>query len=89
MLQVNSDTGLYQLSLGASNPQLIAEVPRWARIVWSPDGGRALVFNLNVSMTESPYDDGEELLHTISADGSDKRVLVRFGPVGPVAANGE
>ena len=80
--------GLYQLSLGASNPQLIAEVPRWARIVWSPDGGRALVSDLNVSMT-SPYDDGEELMHTISADGSDKRVLVRFGPVGPVAANGE
>ena len=74
--------GLYQLSLGASNPQLIAEVPRWARIVWSPDGSRALVSDLNVSMT-SPYDDGEELLYTIAADGSDKRVLVRFGPVRP------
>ena len=79
---------LYQLSLGASNAQLIAEVPRWARIVWSPDGGRALVSNLTTSMT-SPYDDGEELLYTIAADGSDKRVLVRFGPVGPVTANGE
>ena len=77
--------GLYQLSLGASNPQLIAEVPRGARIVWSPDGSRALVSEL----TTSRYEEGEELLYTIAADGSDKRVLVRFGPVGPVAANGE
>ena len=80
--------GLYQLSLGASNPQLIAEVSIRARIVWSPDGSRALVSNLTISYL-SPYADGREMLYTIAEDGSDKRVLVRFGPNGPVAANGE
>ena len=80
--------GLYQLSLGASNPQLIAEVPIRARIVWSPDGSRALVSNLTIYYS-SPYADGREMLYTIAEDGSDKRVLVRFGPNGPVAANGE
>ena len=80
--------GLYQLSLGASNPQLIAEVSIRARIVWSPDGSRALVSNLTISYS-SPYADGREMLYTIAEDGSDKRVLVRFGPNGPVAANGE
>ena len=77
--------GLYQLSLGESNPQLIAEVPGGARIVWSPDGSRALVSEL----TTFSYKEGEELLYTIAADGSDKRVLLRYTYDGPVAANGE
>ena len=77
--------GLYQLSLGESNPQLIAEVPSGARIVWSPDGNRALVSEL----TTFSFKEGEELLYTIAADGSDKRVLVRFTFDGLVAANGE
>ena len=77
--------GLYQLSLGESNPQLIAEVPRGATIVWSPDGSRALVSKL----TTFSYKEGEELLYTIAADGSDKRVLVKYTYYGPVAANGE
>ena len=77
--------GLYQISLGGSNPQLIAEVPHGARIVWSPDGSRALVSEL----TTFSYKEGEELLYTIAADGSDKRVLVRFTYDGPVATNGE
>ena len=79
---------LYQLSLGASNPQLIAEVPPGAMIFWSPDGSRALVFNRLIGRYEN-YDDGEELLYTIAADGYDKRVLVRYTFNGPVAANGE
>ena len=79
---------LYQISFGESNPQLIAEVPHRSRIVWSPDGSRALVSNLTTSYSPS-YDYGEELLYTIAADGSDKRVLVRYGPVHPVAGIGE
>ena len=77
--------GLYQISLGGGNPQLIAEVPDGARIVWSPDGSRALVSEL----TTSRYEEGKELLYTIAADGSDKRVLVKYTYNGPVAANGE
>ena len=79
--------GLYQISLGGGNPQLIAEVPDGARIVWSPDGSRVLVSN--IAKSRPLYDEGEELLYTIAADGSDKRVLVKYTYYGPVAANGE
>ena len=81
--------GLYQLSLDAPSPILIAEVKRGARVVWSPDGSRALVSTLATSHYISPYDDGEELLYTIAADGSDKRVLVRYSSNRPVAGYGE
>ena len=80
--------GLYQVSLGGGNPQLIAEVPAGVMIFWSPDGSRALVFNRLFARYEN-YSDGEELLYTIAADWSDKRVLLRYTYDGPVAANGE
>ena len=79
--------GLYQLSLGEANPQLIAEVPRGSRIVWSPDGSRVLV--LNTDRVNSGYDEYDELFYTIAADGSDKRVLVRYSSNRPVAGYGE
>ena len=81
-------SGLYQFSLGESNLDLISDIPPWTRIVWSPDGSRALVHNLSASYS-SLYDDGVELLYTMAADGSDKRVLVRYGPNGLVAGYGE
>ena len=89
LLRLTSNTGLYQLSLDAPSPKLIAEVKRGARVVWSPDGSRALVSTLATSHYISPYDDGEELLYTIAADGSDKRVLVRYSSNRPVAGYGE
>ena len=82
---------LYQLSLGASNPQLIAEVPPWCNDFLVPRWQQGTGFQLRLYRQDyENYDDGEELLYTIAADGYDKRVLVRYGPVnGPVAANGE
>ena len=78
-------TGLYQINLDEPSPRLIAEIPSKSTIVWSPDDSRALVYNL----IDNRYDEGEELLYTIAADGTDKRVLVRYTSNGPVAANGE
>ena len=78
--------GLYQVGLDGSNPTLIAEVPRGAAVVWSPDGSRALVSNRTTYSSTG----GGELFYTIAADGSDKRVLVRHSyDGGAVAANGK
>ena len=83
--RVSGIAGLYQIGLDAPSTRLISEIPGKSMVVWSPDGSRALVANL----IDHRYDEGEELLYTIAADGSDKRVLVRYTNIGLVAANGE
>ena len=89
-LRFSFRTGLYQtcvlheIDLDGSNLEEIAEVEWWSRIVWSPDGT-----TIAVSLMDGPrVGDGEELLYTMTSDGSDRRVLVRQGSDGPEAANG-
>lgn len=81
-------SGLYQIGLDAPSPRLIAEISWKATVVWSPDGSSALVSNLH-SYSRPLAGQEEELLYTIAADGSDKRVLVKYNDNGLVAANGE
>lgn len=80
--------GLYQISLDEPDPQLITEVVRLSTVVWSPDGSSVLVSNLN-DYNYPLAGQEEEMLYTVTADGSDKRVLVKYNYNGLVAANGE
>ena len=70
---------LYEIGIDGSNRRRIAGVESHARIAWSPDDSRIAVF-----LEYRRPDIGDAMLYTISADGTDKRVLVRRGRTGPV-----
>ena len=74
---------LHEVGVDESEPRKVSEVPFASRIVWSPDGSRAVISRIG------PGTDEGVLLYTTASDGSDKRVLVRHGLYGPYAAHGE
>ena len=64
------DNAIYEIEIGGSNIQRMADVEWGTTIAWSPDS-RRIAFWSKGSM------------YTMSADGSDRRVLVTNGPSGP------
>ena len=82
----NRYTTLHQIGVDGSDLQELVKVESESRIVWSPNGNKMAVSLLHL---RNLRDKGHVLLYTMSADGSDKRVLVRQGDDGPEAADAE
>lgn len=70
---------LYEIGIDGSNRRKIANIESDARIAWSPDDSRIAVF-----LGHRRPNVAEAMVYTISADGTDKRVLVWRGHTAPV-----
>ena len=70
---------LYEIGIDGSNRRKIANLESDARIAWSPDDSRIAVF-----LGHRRPNVAEAMVYTISADGTDKRVLIWRGHTAPV-----
>ena len=72
-LEQGDDPGLYAVRTDGSHTRKLAVLGGYPLIALSPDGSRVAVRDLGASTS------GDPVLYTMALDGSDKRILARWG----------